>query len=640
MLSNGSLLVGLNGHGLVHDFYYPYVGLENLTTARSVHHNIGVWVDGRFSWVDREHWKTHITYGPNALISEITIRNDELLIELQTRDQVDPEFNVFERQIEVKNLGATKRDIRLFMHQVFQISNGGRADTALYEPEEGYIFDYKGRVALLIYGQDGQGRPCDQYAVGGYGIEGKEGTFRDAEDGELSNSPVEHGGVDSVMRFSMQLEPHSAHQISYWIVASDSQTDAEAIHLHIKREGLTKRFARAENIWHDWFAISANALHQIEPQYLDAVKRSMLVIKAHIDKHGGILASGDSSIYNYGRDYYSYVWPRDGAYVVWPLIRMGYKDEPRNFFQFCRDTAHKDGYMMHKYQPDRAVGSTWHPLVHGRRKELAIQEDETAIVVYMIGEYVDRHKEEEHSYLRELYHDFVKKAADFMATFIDETTGLPHASYDLWEEKFATHTYTVAVVIAALHKAAEMAVIFGEQDKADYWHGVANSIESKGSIFFDGELQSYIKSFLLQENDEKLFDKTIDSSSAYGIMVYGKNDGNAALAQSMAMIEQHLRDQSPSGGVIRYENDNYFLTRHEYKGNPWSVCTLWLAQYYIRTNRIDEAKALMDWTLLRALPSGVVSEQVDPLDGHAIGVAPLVWSHAEFVTTALYLSEK
>ena len=39
---------------------------------------------------------------------------------------------------------------------------------------------------------------------------------------------------------------------------------------------------------------------------------------------------------------------------------------------------------MHKYQPDCAIGSTWHPLVHGKNTELAIQEDETAATLFMI----------------------------------------------------------------------------------------------------------------------------------------------------------------------------------------------------------------------------------------------------------------
>ena len=44
-------------------------------------------------------------------------------------------------------------DIRLFMHQVFQISRAGRADTALYVPDDHYILDYKGRYSLLIAGK-------------------------------------------------------------------------------------------------------------------------------------------------------------------------------------------------------------------------------------------------------------------------------------------------------------------------------------------------------------------------------------------------------------------------------------------------------------------------------------------------------
>jgi GH15 family glucan-1,4-alpha-glucosidase len=56
VLSNGQLFVGLDENALVHDFYYPYVGLENLTNARSLQHKIGVWVDGVFSWTDDGTW--------------------------------------------------------------------------------------------------------------------------------------------------------------------------------------------------------------------------------------------------------------------------------------------------------------------------------------------------------------------------------------------------------------------------------------------------------------------------------------------------------------------------------------------------------------------------------------------------------
>ena len=52
VLSNGELHVGINNFGLVHDFYYPYVGLNNHSAGKSTQHRVGVWVDGQLSWLD------------------------------------------------------------------------------------------------------------------------------------------------------------------------------------------------------------------------------------------------------------------------------------------------------------------------------------------------------------------------------------------------------------------------------------------------------------------------------------------------------------------------------------------------------------------------------------------------------------
>src|ERR1700742_3427767 len=95
VLSNGQLFVGLNEQGLVHDFYYPYVGLENLTNARILHHKIGVWVDNTFSWVDDGSWEISVNFRENALISKISMINNSLQLELLSEDFVDSEFNVF-----------------------------------------------------------------------------------------------------------------------------------------------------------------------------------------------------------------------------------------------------------------------------------------------------------------------------------------------------------------------------------------------------------------------------------------------------------------------------------------------------------------------------------------------------------------
>jgi GH15 family glucan-1,4-alpha-glucosidase len=294
ILGNGALTVGLNESGLVHDFYYPYVGLDNLTTARSLHHSVGVWADGDFSWVDDGKWETSVDFEDDALISSISMRNSSLDVELYFKDFVDSRTNVFCRQIYIKNTAKQKRDIRLFMHQVFQISNAGRADTALYEPDEKYILDYKGRCVLLVGGIDDGGNVFDQFAVGNYGFDGKEGTFRDAEDGELSGSSVEHGGVDSVIRFQRNIPADEEMRVDYWVIAADSQQTAEVLHKKLKETGLDERISRTRTRWQQWLQRSADQRKDVATDLQPWLTKSLLLVKVHIDKRGGIIASCDS----------------------------------------------------------------------------------------------------------------------------------------------------------------------------------------------------------------------------------------------------------------------------------------------------------------------------------------------------------
>lgn len=636
ILGNGALTVGLNENGLVHDFYYPYVGLDNLTTARSMHHAIGIWVDDKFSWVNDSAWQTTVDFEADALISTVNMRNDELGVELNFKDFVDPNTNFFGRRIEIKNDREDEREIRLFMHQVFEISNAGRADTALYEPDEEYILDYKGRCVLLVSGRHDDGSMFDQFAVGNYGVEGKEGTFRDAEDGELSGGLVEHGGVDSVIGFTTNIPAQSSRMVDYWVVAADSQYSAETVHLRLKESGLAAHVEATRSHWQHWLHASADLRANVSADMQPFLTKSLLVIKAHIDKRGGIIASCDSSIYNYGRDYYSYVWPRDGAYALWPLIRLGYKGEAKRFFNFCRDIAHEDGYMLHKYQPDHAIASTWHPLQHGKHKELAIQEDETAIVIFMMGEYYDYCKDEE--YIREMYDSFIKPAANFMAGFIDEYTGLPHASYDLWEQKFMTHTYTAAVVYGALKVAIKLANVFDQPHDASAWSQTADRMQANAHAFYNEVRGNFRKGYLLGEEGKIILDDTLDMSSTYGVYTFGYPVPEEQLLSSIASIEKELVGSAPIGGVPRYEYDGYFAATPAYKGNPWFVTTLWLAQYYVRTGDTGRAWDILNWCIERASPSGTLAEQIHPETGYATGVSPLVWSHAELANTILDLS--
>ncbi len=634
VLSNNQLFVGLDESGLVHDFYYPYVGLENLTTARSTQHKIGVWVDNDFKWSDDGSWDIQVDFEPEALISRITLDSKELQLSLLLQDYIDQSSNSLIRHITITNQADHERNVRLFMHQVFQISHSGRADTAIYVPDANYILDYKGRYCLLIAGKFDDGEQFDQFAVGNYGIEGKAGTYLDAEDGELSCNAVEHGGVDSVIRFKKSIRANASATLDYWVIAASSQYDAQNTHIQFNGLNMEEHMNEVRKSWHQWLTKTGVSVPSFNKKELE---KSLLIIKAHCDARGSVLASGDSSIFNYGRDYYCYCWPRDASYALWPMIRLGHFEEAKLFFDFARDTLHKDGYLMHKYQPDRAIGSTWHPLLHGRSQELAIQEDETASVVFMMGEYYEASKDK--TFVENIYHTFIVPTANFMSSFIDAQTGLPHASYDLWEEKFLTSTYTVCTVIAGLEAASKLAEVAEQPADSVKWQAAASSIRDNLNKLYS-EDKYFVKGFLLQPDGSLDYDNTVDISNLYGPYMYAGLDLNdERLVSTAEAVETRITNVTPSGGVLRYEKDYYFLTKQQYLGNPWVVSTLWLAQYYLTTGNIDKAKGLLDWALQRQLPSGVLSEQFDPENGSSLGVTPLVWSHAEMVNTILDLAK-
>ncbi|MEI7838486.1 MAG: glycoside hydrolase family 15 protein, partial [bacterium] len=238
-----------------------------------------------------------------------------------------------------------------------------------------------------------------------------------------------------------------------------------------------------------------------------------------------------------------------------------------------------------------------------------------------------------------LYESFIKPAANFMTEYVDEKTGLPHASYDLWEEKFLTNTYTVAITHKALLVASSFAEKFEYADDALTWKSAANKIANNLDTLYDEELGYYIKGYYLNEAMELVFDKTLDVSSFYGGVMFGQNVFNTDKLNSTAKaIQEKLMAKTPIGGSPRYENDQYFKSNPPQIGNPWHITTLWMAQYYLGLNNIETAQKLIQYSIDHALTSGVLSEQMDPNNGNPLSVAPLVWSHAEFINTVLDLS--
>lgn len=642
ILSNGELCVALDEHALIRDIYYPYVGLEDHVRGHYVH-RIGIWVDGTMSWFDEDpRWEIKIGSETDALASVVTAWHPMLRVEISLKDIVYHEKPVLIRRASIVNTGDVNRVIKIYFGHQFEIYKSHGSDTAYFDPTTHSIIHYKGHRVFLMSGTL-DGERFQDYVMGRANFQGKEGSHRDADDGVLSKNPIEHGPADSVMGLYASYAPGQSRIVYYTLSAAKSIHEAHELQDFIDKKSPEHMIKEAMNFWHAWVNAYQWNFHDLSPEHITLFKRSLMFMRGHVDNSGGIIASVDSDMLQYGLDTYSYVWPRDGAYVAHALDMAGDTHISRRFFRFCRGVINDKGYLMHKYLPDSSLGSSWHPWLKDGQVQLPIQEDETALPIWALYEHYMRSKDLE--FLEEMYAPFVEKAANFLVRYRDENTGLPDASYDLWERKRGISTYTSSSVFGALKAAHELSKILGRDTNAEIYEKAAEEIRAAILAQLWDEDKGIFVNMMIPTKDGATFDRTVDISSAYGIFSFGVlpiDDPRLerAYENSVRILSQGI----PAGGIARFEDDDYYRVVNTAPGNPWVITTLFYAEYLIARAKhphdLARVRDIFSWVLKHAQPSGVLSEQIHPDTGLQIGATPLTWAHSSYVTAVLqYLAK-
>ncbi len=641
VLGNGNILIGLDKFAQVNELYYPHVGLENQMGGFDLH-RVGVYVDGQFSWLNDGSWEIKIDYLSQTLVGDISATNHNLNIRLEFNDFVYNETDIFLRQVKIYNLDEKERFFKIFFNQQFQIYESFRGDTGYFDPIKHVLVHYKGRRVFLI-NLVSQYSAFDDFSIGNFNSSGKEGTFKDAEDGLLSKNPIEHGLVDSVIAISFKLNPLESDSCYYWIACGRSIDDAQRLNEYVLDKTPQHLLRTTGDFWKAWVNKQQFNFYDLDSKITDLFKKSLFIIRTHVDNQGAIIASGDSDMLQHGKDNYSYMWPRDASLVALALDKVGDNEIARRFFEVCNEVITEGGYFMHKYRADKSLGSSWHAWIHNGQPQLPIQEDEIALAIIALKQHFDIDKDLE--FIESIYNSFIKKAIDFMISYRDEKTHLPKPTYDLWEEKLGIHTFTVAAVYGALIAASDFASLLGKVDACKLYKEVASEIKSAlMKYLYDGE-RGYFYKLVYFNGDDVMVDKTIDISSSYGVFKFGVLDiEDEDLAKSFSVTESALTVPGNVGGIVRYEQDYYYKVDPEGIGNPWFITTLWLAQYNIaKAKNKEELKKPYQrllWVVDHALSSGVLSEQMNPFTGEHVSAGPLTWSHSEFVNTVLLYIEK
>jgi GH15 family glucan-1,4-alpha-glucosidase len=642
-VGNGRLLLNFDKSYNLRDIYWPHVGQE-LHTAGDISHT-GIWIDGQFAWLDAPEWQREMIYEKETLVTQVTLNHPALQVQLVFRDCVDFNRPIFLRQVIVTNQANHPREARLFFHYDWHIWDDVEGNTVFYFPDSQALVAYKQQAYFLMNGQVGSGTMArvgiSSWATGTKEFNGAQGTWKDAEDGNLGRNPIAQGSVDGTLSLHLpDIQPGAGLMAFHWLAVGPHLPAVTELDAMLRERGPEMFITRTRNYWYRWVNKQKEDFGDLSADLIDLYKRSLLVLRTQIDGDGAIIAANDADVEHFSNDTYSYMWPRDGALVANALSHAGYGEITRGFFDFCNAVLTTRGFLLHKYNPDRSWGSSWHPWVdQDGNPQLPIQEDETALVLYSLWQHYRIFADIE--FVAPHFRTLVTPAADFLVSYREGYTRLPGPSYDLWEERRGILSYTTSAVYAGLDAAVRFSMIFGEEGLAARYRAAAEEIKlATLRYLWDEERGHFLRMITVDKDGTIHKDATLDSSLC-GLFQFGMFLAtDREIERTMQQLEQTLWAKTQVGGMARYENDYYYQVTHDLsqaQGNPWFICTLWLAQYRIAhastLEELHQALPFLEWTLKHVLASGVMAEQVNPFTSEPLSVSPLTWSHAEFVLT-------
>lgn len=643
VIGNGKMLMNFDEKLQMRDLYYPYVGQLNHIGGQFS--KVGIWVEDQFSWLDEDGWERSMGYQAESLVTDIIATHQQLGVKLTIADAIHQRETIYLKRVVVENLFGHDREIRLFFHLDLSLSESEVGDTAVYDPLLHTVYHYKRNVYVLANGATPH-EGMFQYSVGIKRFNHAEGTWRDAEDGWLQGNSIAQGSVDSTISFRLQTPADGTQTLYYWICVGDSYTKVKELNQYVLDNQAERLLNRVQIYWREWVNKNEMSRANLSEDLIRLYKQSLLIVRTQIDQHGAILAANDSDILQYNRDHYSYTWPRDGALIAHAMGQAGYDGAVTSFYEFCSRVLSKDGYLLHKFNPDGSLGSSWHPYIQGNEVQLPIQEDETALVLFALWEHYRKTKQIE--FCQSLYASFIRPAAKFLHTYIHPQLNLPLPSYDLWEERRGIFTFTASTVYAGLMASAHFAKLFGDEHRHIRYKEAAERVK-QGMLthLYDEACGRFLRGIYLEADGSYRKDYTVESS-LFGVFSFGVLPANDPRVEgTMEVVKRSLLVQSPIGGYARYQGDYYFRKSQDIAripGNPWIICTLWVAEWEIAKatslQELDEPLQKLQWVARHAMESGVLPEQVDPLNGAPVSVAPLTWSHSTYVLTVVKYTEK
>jgi len=653
-LGDGSRVWFTASHGILNEVYYPEVDTACLRDA-------GLLVtaaDGFFSEEKRDcnHAVEWMEPGVPAFRMVNSCRSGRYVIEKRTC--TSPEYDVVLQQVTFTPLVGTLDDYTLTLVLSPHLGNHGAGNTGWTGQHRGHdmLFAQRQSLALAV--------ACSApFTQGTVGFVGPHDAWHDVRaHGSLTNiyDRAENGNIALAAQIDARAVGGS------FTIAIGFGADPEIAALHA-RAALFDSFgdteARYAHAWRAW----QSPLHALDELASDSephlYRASTAVMKSHMSMNndGGAIASlsvpwgsskGDGDLGGY-----HLVWPRDMVETAGGLLAADAHLEMKAMLRFLAVTQEANG---------RWPQNMW---LNGAPYWTGLQLDEVAFPILLVDHARRAHAIDVDEV--EQCWGMVQRAAVFVALHG------PATDQDRWEENAGYTPFTIAVEIAGLLAAADLAELAGDarlasylRDTADDWNAsIEHWMFAEGSWLAErlGVSGHYVRvgsalpvdaasptNALVRVKNRgadvaPMHASELISVDALALVRFGLRSAlDPRMLATVRVIDAVLQTDTATGPTWRRYNEDGYGEHEDGRafdgtgiGRGWPLLAGERAHYELAAGRPDAARALATVMRAQANAGGMLPEQVwdapdivarELRNGGPTGSAmPLVWAHAEYV---------